>query len=428
MAEVLVIRLDERAPTAAEWILVDGQGARLAPPVTGPLEAARVDVGERQVIVLIPSADVLTTTANIPLKSAAKIQQALPFALEESVAEDVEDLHFAAGQRRDDGEIPVAVVNRAKLVEWLDLLDDAGITAHAVIAENHGLANIPGTISLIVADDQVLINDGDKTELALHGVSPAEAMAAIGAYDTEEVEENDEDGAGADREAPPRHVLVYCQPGTEETYKHDLIALRHDFESLDVKLLPDGLLPRLAVTVAAGAGVNLLQGEFGAKTEYGSYFRPWRHAAALLLVLGVVAVVGKTLSYFQLSQREAELRVQFMQEYRQIVPGAQDVADPVAAVNSLRSRTGGQTSSPPVFLQTLEHLSAALGENDDADVQAISYRAGVVDVRMSAPSVSVLDNVQRLVDEAGAFEAEIQSTDQDGDKVNSRIQIKAAGQ
>ena len=424
MAEVLVIRLDERAPTAAEWILVDSQGARLAPPVTGPVESARVDIGDRRIIVLIPSSDVLTTSANIPLKSAAKIQQALPFALEESVAEDVEDLHFAAGQRRDDGEIPVAVVNREKLVGWLDLLADAGISPDAVIAENHGLANIPGTTSLIVTNDQVLINDGDKTELALQGVSPAEAMAAIGAYDTEETEDDDD----ASGEHLARHVLVYCEAGSEETYKHDLIAMRHDFESLDIKLLPDGLLPRLAVTVAAGSGVNLLQGEFGAKTEYGSYFRPWRYAAALLLALGTVAVIGKTLSYFQLSQRESELRTQFMDQYRQIVPGAQDVADPVATVNSLRGRGGSDNSAPPVFLQSLEHLSAAIEENDESNVQAISYRAGVVDIRMSAPSVSVLDNVQRLVDEGGAFEAEIQSTDQDGDKVNARIQIKAAGQ
>ena len=425
MAEVLVIRLDERAPAAAEWILVDSQGARLAPPVTGPLESARIDVGGRRVIVLVPSSDVLTTYANIPLKSPAKIQQALPFALEESVAEDVENLHFAAGKRRDDGEIPVAVVNREKLEGWLDLLADAAIEPDALIPENHGLANIPGTISLIVTGEQVLINDGDKTELALHGVSPAEAMAAIGAYDTDDDADSGEDGSG---DGLPRHVLVYCEAGSEETYKHDLIALRHDFESLDVKLLPDGLLPRLAVTVAAGTGVNLLQGEFGAKTEYGSYFQPWRYAAALLLVLGVVAVLSKSLSYFQLSQRESELRVQFMEQYRQIVPGAQDVADPVAAVDSLRRRGPGQSSAPPVFLQSLEQLSAALGANDEASVQAISYRAGVVDVRMSAPNVSVLNDVEQLVDEGGAFEAEIQSTDQDDERVNSRIQIKAAGQ
>lgn len=429
MAEVLVIRLGDSAPATVEWIVVDSHGSRLGHPVTGPLSAAQVDARDRKIIVLLPAADVLTTAVDIPVKSHAKILQALPFALEEIVADDVEDLHFAAGQRKEGGDIPVSIIAHEKLAAYVELLTEAGIDPDALVSENHGLANLPGTISMLIAEDQILINDGDKTDLSLQGIGPAEAMAAIGAYEMDESPSAaDEDDDAEQAPAAPRHVLVYCESGLEQTYAHDFIALRHDFESLDVKLLPDGMLPRLAVTVATGAGVNLLQGRYGAKTEYSSYFRPWRYAAMLLLGLGVVATANKGVSYFQLSQREAELREQFMSEYRQIVPGAPDVADPAAAVNSLRARAGGSSSTPPVFLQSLEHLSTALGENDEADVQAISYRAGVVDIRLSAPSVSVLDNVQRLVDEGGAFDAAIQSTDQDGDKVNSRIQIKASGQ
>ncbi|MEM7501935.1 MAG: type II secretion system protein GspL [Pseudomonadota bacterium] len=428
MAEVLVIRLGENAPTTVEWIVVDSQGSRLGHPVTGPLSAAQVDARDRKIIALLPAAAVLTTAVDIPVKSTAKILQALPFALEEIVADDVEDLHFAAGQRKESGDIPVSIIAHERLNAYIDLLNEAGIDPDAFVSENHGLANLPGTISMLIAEDQILINDGDKTDLALQGIGPAEAMAAIGAYEAEERPDGDDDEVDDAAPSAPRHVLIYCEAGLEQTYGHDFIALRHDFESLDVKLLPDGMLPRLAVTVASGAGVNLLQGQYGAKTEYSSYFRPWRYAAMLLLGLGLVATLNKGVSYFQLSQREAELREAFMSEYRQIVPGAPDVADPAAAVNSLRARTGGANATAPVFLQSLEHLSTALGENDEADVQAISYRAGVVDIRLSAPSVSVLDNVQRLVDEGGAFDAAIQSTDQDGDKVNSRIQIKAAGQ
>ncbi len=429
MAEVLVIRLGENAPATVEWIVVDSQGSRLGHPVTGPLNAAQVDARDRKIIALLPAADVLTTAVDIPVKSTAKILQALPFALEEIVADDVEDLHFAAGARKESGDIPVSIIAHEKLAAYVELLHEAGIDPDALVSENHGLANLPGTVSMLIAEDQILINDGDKTDLSLQGIGPAEAMAAIGAYEmaesaTDDAEDADEEGAPS----AARHVLVYCEAGLEQTYAHDFIALRHDFESLDIKLLPDGLLPRLAVTVASGAGVNLLQGQYGEKTEYSSYFRPWRYAAILLVGLGVLATINKGVSYFQLSQREAELRETFMAEYRQIVPGAPDVADPAAAVNSLRARAGGSTATAPVFLQSLEHLSTALGENDEADVQAISYRAGVVDIRLSAPSVSVLDNVQRLVDEGGAFDAAIQSTDQDGEKVNSRIQIKAAGQ
>jgi hypothetical protein len=68
-----------------------------------------------------------------------------------------------------------------------------------------------------------------------------------------------------------------------------------------------------------------------------------------------------------------------------------------------------------------------LQANDEARIEAISYRAGVVDVRLNTPNVTTLDNIQRTIGEGGRFVASIQSTDQVGERVNSRIQIEARG-
>ncbi len=74
----------------------------------------------------------------------------------------------------------------------------------------------------------------------------------------------------------------------------------------------------------------------------------------------------------------------------------------------------------------MEQLSRAMQQNKDAKVQAISFRAGVVDIRITAPNVATLDGIQRAITESGQFQAAIQSTDQDGDEVSSRIQIQEA--
>jgi general secretion pathway protein L len=224
----------------------------------------------------------------------------------------------------------------------------------------------------------------------------------------------------------PRHLLVYCEPGIDERYELDWMAMRNELESVDVNLLPDGVMPRLAVTVATGAGVNLLQGEFGRKTEYTGLLQPWKYAAMLLLGLFVVAVAGKAASYYALARQEAAYRQQFNDEYQRVAPGAPAVEDPASVVASMRARSG-RTAAPQVFLQSLEHLSRALAQNDEARIDAISYRAGVIDIRISAPDVPTLDNIRRAIGESGRFTASIQSTDQDGDKVNSRMQIQARG-
>ena len=75
----------------------------------------------------------------------------------------------------------------------------------------------------------------------------------------------------------------------------------------------------------------------------------------------------------------------------------------------------------------MEQLSRALRQNREARLEAISYRAGVVDIRISAPNVAMLDSIQQLITAGGQFIAAIQSTDQDGEKVSSRIQIQESG-
>jgi general secretion pathway protein L len=421
MSEYLVIRIDQSQSELATWIAVDSTGARHGDPMIGTLQEAAADIGERRVIVLVPSAESLTTSVDIPVKGA-RLLAALPFALEEYLAEDIDELHFAAGAKRANGRTPVTVVSHERMEDWISALSYAGITPDSIIADSYGLARIPGTISMLVAEEMVYINDGADIELVMQGVSPGDALAAIGALDDETEKPDDESGPAA----MPRHVLVYCEPGDDERYQHDWIAIRHELDSVDVKLLPDGVTPRLAATVATGAGINLLQGHYAPKKEYSGLFRPWKNAAMLLLAFGLVAIAVKGIDFYMLSSQETELRTMFNNEYREMLPGAPDVDDPVAVIESLRRRLGN-VETPPVFLQSMAVLSRAINENRDAELQAISFRAGVIDIRITAPNVATLDSVQRSIGESGQFTAAIQSTDQDGDKVSSRIQIQVAG-
>lgn len=423
MAEFLVVRLGQDGTLPACWMAVDDRGTRRSAPVVGPLEEAVNDIGERDVIVLVPATSTLTTTVDIPVRGGARLLAALPFALEEHLAEDVDTLHFAAGSRRASGLLPVAVVALEQMDRWLSQLKSAGIQPSRVIPENFGLARIPGTLSLLVAEDRVMFNDGADTEFVMQSVRPSEALVAAGALD--ENDSNDEAGDAASQSAS--HLLVYCEATDEERFEEDWSALRNRFASVDINLLADGVLPRLAVTVATGAGINLLQGAYGAKADITGFLRPWRYVAVLLVALGMVGISGKAVENLRLGQEEAALQAQFSREYRQIRPNdTREIADPIATVNSLRTSLGRPTA-PHAFLPSLEQLGAALEANEGAEVEAISYRAGVVDVRLSAPDVATLDRIQKLVSQSGRFSASIQSTDQVADKINSRIQIKESG-
>ena len=414
MAEYLVIRLGERADGHASWIAVDDRGARRGSPGSGALADAAREVRERNVIVLVPASEVLTFSVNLPAKGSRLIA-ALPYALEDQVADDIENLHFAPGKRHKSGKLAVAVVARQTLAGWLEQLDEAGIQPASIIAENHGLAQTPNTLSMLVAEDQIFFNDGEELAFVISGMSPSEAAMAAGVI-------GDSDAGSS------KHLLAYCDAAVGDRYEKDWALLRHELSSVDVNLLPDGILPRLAITVASGEGINLLHGRFGPKAEVAAMFRPWKYAAIFLLVLGVVGIIGKAADYYRLSAEQSALQQQFSTEYRQLRPADnREIVDPVATVNSLRRSIGATGNAATIFLPSLMQLAEALQQNDAADVEAISYRAGVIDVRLNAPDISTLDRIVQAVNASGRFTASMQSADSVGERVNSRIQIREAG-
>lgn len=426
MAEFLVIRLRESAEDPVSWIAVDDRGTRRGHPGSGMLSDAAREIRERAVVVLVPGTEALTLFADIPAKGS-RLLAALPFALEDQVADDIENLHFAAGTRRDDGSIPVAVVTREKLAGWLARLTEAGIEVDRIIPENHGLARVPNTLSLLVSDDLVMFNDGANVEFAIPDISPSEALATTGILnDNSDQSSNDE--SSDDTEAASRHLVVYCDAAQADRYEKDWALLRHELTSVDVNLLPDGALPRLAVTVASGSGINLLQGRYGAKTEIATLFRPWRYAAIFLLAFLIVGFAGKAVDYYRLSAEHQALMTQFSEEYRRIRPNdTREIVDPVGTVNSLRRSQGTMAAGPQVFLPSLQQLASAVGADAAVTIEAISYRAGVVDVRLTAPDIPTLDKIVQAVSASGRFTASMQSADRSGEQVNSRIQIREAG-
>ena len=416
MTEYVVIRLSANNP-AVQWVMADSNGTLLSHVSSGSLDEAAVASSNRSVIVMVPSVDLLSTTVLIPARSSARIKAALPYALEEYLADDVENLHFSVGERRDNGRIPVVVVATDKMAAWMQRLNDAGIEPAIVTMDSHGLARIPGTLSVLVDDDTVMFNDGADADFVLQGVRPSDILVL--ADQLSETEGEDAENSG--------HLLAFCTPEMDSELSHDWLALRHELDSVDVTVLPDGVLPKLAVTVAAGHGVNLLQGQYGRKTEYATLFRPWRTAAMLLLGLAIIGLSLKGVGYYQLVQDESALRAQFNAEYRNIRPDdTREIVDPVATVNSLR-RSTGSSDLPQVFLPSLRELGAAMAANSEAKIEAISYRAGVIDLRLTAPDVATLDSIQKAVSASGRFQASIQSTDQVADQINGRIQIREAG-
>jgi len=153
LADTFVLRLT--GGDTAVWAAFDSTGRLTSPIGRGSVQAARAAIAGRRVTVLVPAVDVISTSAELPAASQARLRQIVPFSLEESLADDVEQMAFAIGARLATGATPVAVVARQRVDSWLEQLRIAGIVPQGLYSEADGVADVPATLVLLIEGERV---------------------------------------------------------------------------------------------------------------------------------------------------------------------------------------------------------------------------------------------------------------------------------
>ena len=191
MAETLILRLTESGQEIRDWLLAGTQDHGDSAVQAGAPDAG-VLATVRRVVVLVPSASVLICSARVPGRNRQKILKAVPFALEEKLASDVEDLHFALGPAGEDSQYPVVVVEKTIMDLWAATLRDQGIHASQWIPDVLTLPLVEGETSVLVDADITLMRNAEYAGFAADSETARMLMTL-----------QDEDGE------PPQAVTVY---------------------------------------------------------------------------------------------------------------------------------------------------------------------------------------------------------------------------
>ena len=418
MSETLVVRLRASDAGLAEWIVVDDTGACTLAPAAGPVAGAAALGGGRRVVCLLPSTRVLRTRADVPVRNQSRLALALPFALEDLLAEDIDDLHFASGMRHGDGRIGVAVIRRTHLDDCLALLAEAGVAPKAIFADSDGVADLVGTTTILLEDTQVILRDpgGDAVAAETDGL---DALLSLWLAQTRPTSD--------DSTTPPRQLQIYdaTTDGWPNSVWEDLQA---QVQSLEVRRLPDGALARLAAGVVVSPGVNLLQGRYAKRSSFASYWPRWRLAAALIAALGLTILLNAGVDTWRLNRESAALETELNQAIAHTFPGA--APRDVRALVDQRLQAGSPQQGLAAgrqFLDTLRTVAGAVSRTGNARIEALNFRTGTMELTLRVPSADSLDSIRKLVTEGGRLNAEIQSSNAEGEQIQGRIRITPAG-
>jgi len=383
-------------------------------------ETVKQAAGAR-VVVLVPGVDVLLASTELPGLNRQRLARAVPFALEEQLASDVEELHFALGHRDDDGRIHNAVVARDKIAAWLERLRAAGLQADVMLSEvlavpreaandagRHWTLLIDGARCLLRTDSQHgLALDLDNLSVVLQAALDEAGDSLPASLDVKIC--GDDTFSDSDDYRQLGQVCEEAGIGVERQLQDDDGAL----------LLARGFDEKVAI--------NLLQGDYSRRGQLEKLLRPWRPAILLLGLWLVVQLGAMGLEYSRLSKQDTEMREQITALYREAFPQARKVVNPRVQMErglaKLRGTSGGQTD----LLGFIGKAGPILKATPGLKLRSLRYKENRLDIDLEISSLQTLDKLkQRLADEAGLTVEIVSASSRDG-KVESRIALQSGG-
>lgn len=404
MSQRIFIRLSHEASAAVNWLRASESGLALGNVMSGTLEQAAAEIAQQpgaRIVVLAPASEIVFAQATVPGRT--RLAQAVPYALEEQLAADVEQLHFALGRREADGRIHTAVVSRAHMQDWLARLGAAGVQADTLVSELQLLPLTPGEWSALRENGVVAIRTGAQQGL----VADSENLEAVMRAAVSEAGEH----------TPARVHLIDADPGTP------LAATVEGVEWVR-EICRAHPLPLLVRNFDAQGIINLLQGDYSRREQLGRLWRPWRAAAALLAVWLLLKIGLTVFESVQLTREQGRLTAQVEQLYRKTFPDARKVVDVrVQMQRRLDALRASAAAGNADFLGLVAASGAALHDNSAITLRGISYKDRQLEIDLEARDMQALDQIkQRLMQSALAVD--IQSAAAREGKVDGRLQIR----
>jgi general secretion pathway protein L len=414
MPQSLLLRLPPAGQEETEWLTLDQSGAPTPTRQRGSLSLAAAVWRSGKVVVLAPATQILLAEVELPPGGGTKLARAVPFALEEQLTEDVDQLSFAIGQRRSGGGTPVAVVSRSVLQGWIADLSAAGLDPQAIYPDILAMPENPGQTVLWLENDRLAVRRPGAIPFAVELAPVREALVVAGVIG---------DPLQSSEEPKPKEsAILYVTREDWARVQGDFEDLLEEFASLKVQLLADGPLPWLARGMNAVDAVNLLQGDFSRSTDYNERWQRWRLAAGLAATLLVVHVLAQALQIRHAKVQSSALDSEISQVFSSAMPG-DAAADPRRQMQSKLERIRKSGAGPQYFLRTLQSLSGALAVAPKTTISALSYRENALDMTVNAPSLAALSQLTQFVGKEG-LAAEIQSSNPVATGVEAHLHIR----
>jgi general secretion pathway protein L len=367
----LIIYFETSDLSQLSWMLLNEQGAAEQIILHGQLSelaALAANCQNAQVVAIAPPEDVLLISAKLPKLPRQRLLQALPFALEEQLLAEIDDLHFAIGDYAESG-LPVAIVSKTKLRAWLNALKEIGLQPSLLI---------PAALSVPLVDNQWRVNVfGDSAMLRTGSYSGF----ACDKYNLAVLLEL----KLAEEATPP--LLSIVNYSTDEFPQATAHASEKDF-MLTLAQLPEK------------NSLNLLQNAFQAKRKVASHNKIWLWTGYLAGAWLALVLCFDLVSLTLLQHQETKLETAINTIYKHNFPAATSVVAPKARMTEKLNNLTNENHKNRL-LAWLAYLAKSKAQVNAIKFNQLDYRNNQLNLEFTAPSLASIDTLTQALTQQG---------------------------
>ena len=373
--EQLLVRLGANHTDPISWLVYSRTEDEIIAsgelPNAEALSSLTERAGQRSVIALAPSSEILLKWVELPPKAGRKIISAIPFMLEDELATDISQQFFAIGPKRGD-EQAVAVVSHEKMELWQSWLSEAGLFCDTIIPDVLAVPVTENGWSVLTLGEQLLVRQdtfkgvqGEATWLLptlVHFTAQQESPITITNY------------AGID---------LSTLPNIEEAQA------------------PLELPMQVLAKEAMQSSFNLCQGDYKVKRKRSGVLNQWRVAAVLAVLALCTSLIDKGISLYQLKAQNQALSSEISTAVEAGFPNIGTYRNVRLKLQSelAKLEQGGGSASMLIMLDQLAPAFSAT----DVKPQTLRFDATRTEIRIQAQgkNFEALEQFKRTAENAG---------------------------
>lgn len=395
-------QIDSPDTVALHWWQLERDG-QLLDQGFDSLAELRTRFATERVRALAPAMAVGLYRLDMPVKRAASIRAALPYALEDQLSQDLELLHCVAGPRRADGRIAAAVVELEHMNAWQQLFREQSwrleaiiplASLHALQSPDIGLRVLPSPWpsaapqALVTAADEepVLIEEGMLTLWLKRRLAELPEEQRV---------------IGVQRYAAAALGLTEAQVVAVEDPAAELPAL-------------------LRGTVQPTPPMNLMSGAYAASMAA----PPWRKARSVMIAAGMllaVALAQFSIEWLALVRERDRLVEGINTTFERSLPNSRRVDAPEQFRQVMRGsavEAGGQSSGAMLY-----EVLALIKETEGARIMQFRSTPQELEVELHMRSFADLEALRGQLASLPGLSETLQGADSGAEGVTARLKV-----